>query len=640
MASGSLSLYLDGVVIGTSPGDLIPVEPTAHPLVIGGFGGGIMNVGLWNWAIPGDQYQLAGQGLIGALGDGLVGFWPLNGALNDLSSNNNALAPLDGDAKYMACLNCLVAIGPHDATIIEIGNPGIADNSKQQSYKQLVYVPPDASVLSAFVCDLNGGVDFPAGLELRITSPSGVVYAGTEVISDTIGAMPNTQGTSLHALLVNSPQQGYWTIAISVPANVAFHFMMQVFPQADHWQSAMEQTQHSSTHQRHMMGAQSFGGWLALGGTLLVVAGVALAFAPATIAGVAIAGAGALLHVNGFGDIEQTDSLSQAAAKVKATPPPPPPANAWMKTVPDTALLGNLNLPGSHDSAAVGWGSPWTCHSDGIATQLARGIRVLDIRLKVTKNGCNVQFQTCHGDHSLGVNAHVFGPFADVLSDCAQFLSNNPTECIVMSIKIDDDSGLALNEYLSDLTKLLTSKLGNTLYDLTEPAMPTLGQVRGKVYCLNRVDPTSNSVGVPVKIDDNTPDQTIPTMAGHRAYTVRVQDRYDYMDSLVGVEADKAAKVTNLFGAAPSAGLTLNFMSAVQAELLGVYIQSRIIDYIGKNKPAFMGWLMMDYASWKYFTDPYGQLTMIDLVIASNTTPAYSSYPETFSIIPFTGTGN
>jgi len=645
-ASGSQSLYLDSALLTAATTSATGSAPAEQPLTMGGTGtfmGGIMNLGLWNWVIPADQFQFVGQGLIGAvgMGDGLLGFWPLNGALNDISPYANDFASSD-NANYMACLNCLSVIGPHEATIIEIGNPGITGDVSTQTYAQSVYVPPDASVLSAFVCNLDGGVDFPTGLVLTITSPSGVVYGNTKVVATGVGAAPDAQGTSLHALLVTPPEQGYWQIAISVPASVAFHFMLQVFPVAEHWQAAVEQAQNSGIHQRHMMRTQSFGGWLGvIGGGALTVVGTALVFTPLFEMSPLVVTAGMTLSMHGVNNINSKDSLSQAAARVTITPPPPPAPNAWMKGLSDTVPLGKINLPGTHDSAAAGWGSPWTCHFYGIASQLAHGIRVLDIRLKVSKPSGTLRFQTCHGDLGLGMGAHIYGLFQDVLSACKSFLAANPSECIVMSVKVDDRSGLEPADYISGLNSFLTTQLGSTLYDLTQSAMPTLGQVRGKVYCLNRVDSTSNSVGVPIGIDDNTPDQTMPVMTGHRDFTVRVQDQYDYMSWLIGVEADKTTKVINLFGTTPpSAGLTLNFMSGVKANFLGVYIQNRIIDYIGANKPTFLGWLMMDYASRKYATTRYTALSMIDLVIASNSEPAYSSYPEPFAVAPFVATAS
>lgn len=57
----------------------------------------------------------------------------------------------------------------------------------------------------------------------------------------------------------------------------------------------------------------------------------------------------------------------------------------WMTSLPDSVLLFNINLPGTHDSAAINRVSttPWACQDKSIASQLNRGIRLFDLRLKV-----------------------------------------------------------------------------------------------------------------------------------------------------------------------------------------------------------------------------------------------------------------
>jgi len=90
--------------------------------------------------------------------------------------------------------------------------------------------------------------------------------------------------------------------------------------------------------------------------------------------------------------------------------------------------------------------------------------------------------------------------------------------------------------------------------------------------------------------------------------------------------------VEALFGT-PTADVTINFASAVKMALLGVYIMDRLLDYVGRNKPTFLGWLMMDNAFAEYQTDNYGLLSMVDVIVAANT--KYALYPDSFTVQPY-----
>jgi hypothetical protein len=61
----------------------------------------------------------------------------------------------------------------------------------------------------------------------------------------------------------------------------------------------------------------------------------------------------------------------------------PPNTKSWINDIiPPDCLLSSINLPGSHDSAAINRfiSTPYACQISSITEQLEQGVRVLDIR--------------------------------------------------------------------------------------------------------------------------------------------------------------------------------------------------------------------------------------------------------------------
>jgi hypothetical protein len=76
-----------------------------------------------------------------------------------------------------------------------------------------------------------------------------------------------------------------------------------------------------------------------------------------------------------------------------------------MSALPDDILISDINIPGSHNAAAINTRrrTRWACQDHSISEQLEKGIRLLDIRLKPKKQhrhtaaGTAFDFVTCHG---------------------------------------------------------------------------------------------------------------------------------------------------------------------------------------------------------------------------------------------------
>ena len=295
----------------------------------------------------------------------------------------------------------------------------------------------------------------------------------------------------------------------------------------------------------------------------------------------------------------------------------------WLERVPDATLIGDINLPGTHDAAAINSSisTPYACHNVSISKQLEYGIRILDVRLKVKKSGSSYRFVTCHGD--IGFNE--YQPFPSLMDECKAFLQANAKETIVMSLKVDDwnEQGGNKDAVYTALQNLLSR------YPTVVPgSMPTLGSVRGKIVLLNRIN-NSMSLGVPISWQNNTSG----SMADSR-YPIYVQDQYEDLP-LVGSVGQKCTLVTTAFQQKNGGNTVLNFASATWYGVFGVYIMGDLLDYFGsqpaRGRPARFGWIMFDYAFNKYNTDTYGDLDIVSIVIASNF--GYQGYGKRFKVV-------
>ncbi|MFF3457390.1 phosphatidylinositol-specific phospholipase C domain-containing protein [Streptomyces sp. NPDC002730] len=179
----------------------------------------------------------------------------------------------------------------------------------------------------------------------------------------------------------------------------------------------------------------------------------------------------------------------------------------WMGGASSQVSLGSLSIPGTHDTLAIhgGWLAPSAYeaqenHGDSSATltaQLNAGIRAIDIRVRVVNSGS--AFAIHHSDVYQNAN------FDDVLTKARDFLSAHPTETVLLNLHgecdantteggsgsgstghcADDPSNTTtegrirvFNSYLARYPGLFYAP---TVTGTSAAAMPTLGQVRGRI---------------------------------------------------------------------------------------------------------------------------------------------------------------
>ncbi|MGW1765500.1 phosphatidylinositol-specific phospholipase C domain-containing protein [Streptomyces sp. NPDC002073] len=167
----------------------------------------------------------------------------------------------------------------------------------------------------------------------------------------------------------------------------------------------------------------------------------------------------------------------------------------WMWGIASDTLLSNMSIPGTHDTLSIHGGvmvetqEDWGDSANTLAAQLDRGIRAIDIRVRVTENK---YFTVHHAKYYQQAN------FDDVLSKAQSFLRQHPTEAIVMRLRAecprgggsitdcsndpDSVSSTRIREIFTDYR----NKYSGLFYDAGSAGtgqadVPKLGAVRGKV---------------------------------------------------------------------------------------------------------------------------------------------------------------
>lgn len=171
----------------------------------------------------------------------------------------------------------------------------------------------------------------------------------------------------------------------------------------------------------------------------------------------------------------------------------------WMSQVPDSTGLGQMSIPGTHDTLAIHGGiAPWYWktqedHGDSantLAAQMNAGIRAIDIRVRVVNNG------TAFAVHHTNVYEHA--NFDDVLTKARAFLADHPGETVLMKLAgecgagpetigqcVDDppsttseDEARIFQSYIARYPGLFWAP-SVTGTNAAQP--PSLGQVRGRI---------------------------------------------------------------------------------------------------------------------------------------------------------------
>lgn len=175
----------------------------------------------------------------------------------------------------------------------------------------------------------------------------------------------------------------------------------------------------------------------------------------------------------------------------------------WMKGIPGTVYLSQVNLPGSHDTGAMAVVQDMNSTLDNLSVtkcqklyyeeQLATGVRSFDVRCNATSSSQNVfDVKIVHGSSAIQCYDR-YGKeltLGEILDISKLFLSKHPSETIVMLVKPDagthPDLARTLKAYIEENPNLFWQ----------DDSVPTLREVRGKIVLLRRFLTTSENISL------------------------------------------------------------------------------------------------------------------------------------------------
>lgn len=148
----------------------------------------------------------------------------------------------------------------------------------------------------------------------------------------------------------------------------------------------------------------------------------------------------------------------------------------WMQHLPDDIKLCHVNIPGTHDSCAFSCTLLAECQRLSITDQLEAGIRYFDVRCRQI----NDRFELYHSSFSLG---DCFD--TGVIDPCVRFLTQNPTETILMLVSPEYKPENNTLEF-DDLFLKYIQPTADEFWFLDGQKSPCLSQTRGKIVLLRR----------------------------------------------------------------------------------------------------------------------------------------------------------
>ncbi len=287
--------------------------------------------------------------------------------------------------------------------------------------------------------------------------------------------------------------------------------------------------------------------------------------------------------------------------------------NSWMKSVDDTISVSYINIPGTHDSCAYRVQYPVLskCQNTTIIEQLNNGIRFLDIR--VEKDGKRLKIVHDIADCKNPENKRENLFLEDVIQDCKNFLSQNPSETILLSYKRDDGAN---QEETFDT--FFDNYLKNDPIWYKENRTPILKEVRGKIVLLNRDNIDKNNGNY---TDFNT-GINLSTWVYQKENVERIYEVAEFLGR-DGTLTGKTFTVQDLYGLTPQTkwglavfpfiknppktdGILITFFSCgslfYNPKRSAKFINKKLSD-ITLEKAKKYGWIIMDYPTEKFIKE-------------------------------------
>ncbi len=189
----------------------------------------------------------------------------------------------------------------------------------------------------------------------------------------------------------------------------------------------------------------------------------------------------------------------------------------WMTNLDGRKSIAEFSIPGTHESAAR-YDPPLIsdtakCQDTTISQQLNQGIRFLDIRCRHFENAFSIH----HGSVYQKLN------FDDVLKMCRDFLKDNPTECIIMSVKEEYNAEKNTRTFAQTFYQKYYLPNKDLIY--IGNSIPQLQDVRGKIVLIRRFNNfgVDQNLGIDASTNWNDDDPNFCLVMSN----ICIQDKYN-----------------------------------------------------------------------------------------------------------------
>ena len=158
--------------------------------------------------------------------------------------------------------------------------------------------------------------------------------------------------------------------------------------------------------------------------------------------------------------------------------------HCWMRNLKDITPISALSIPGTHNSPTCHKALPSVrCQAVPPTKQLANGVRFFDVRVQPEGDGKGPALVLVHGVFPISLTGSKY--FRELLDEVYAFLAENPSETIIMSLKREGTGSASDQDLARVLHEYYTSSNDASKW-WVDPALPNLGQARGKVVLLRR----------------------------------------------------------------------------------------------------------------------------------------------------------
>lgn len=243
---------------------------------------------------------------------------------------------------------------------------------------------------------------------------------------------------------------------------------------------------------------------------------------------------------------------------------------SWMSQLPDARPLSEVSMPGTHNTMALYGGVYAECQSWSLASQLRAGVRFLDVRVRHVNGNLTIH-------HGVSYQRAHFG---HVLEGVAEFLTEFPTETVLMRVK----------EEFSETRDIYGAVVGYVHryahWDLLwhSRLVPTVGEARGKLIIMQ--DFPGPDLGMRYGSMDIADDWKVPTLLQVKE---KWQSVYDHLEAAPG------GNLAQIFLTFSSGAGVLAYPRAVAQRIhpqLYEYLESK-----SQNPDQRMGIICMDFPS-------------------------------------------